>query len=71
MGDDVASYLSRWKPARGTAAPAAAFARQVVTSCGPLSRDRAKCLLWAACKLASWAIGLGMEPVPGCCCTRR
>ena len=63
MGDDVASYLARWKPARGTAA-AAAFARHVVAAAAPGSRDRAKCLLWAACKLAAWAIGLGMEPVP-------
>jgi integrase len=64
MGDDVPSYLSRWKPARGTPAAAAAFARQVVAVAAPGNRDRAKCLLWAACKLASWAAGLGMEPVP-------
>lgn len=64
MGDDVASYLSRWKPARGTPAAAAAFARAVVGAAGPGSQDRAKRLLWAACKLASWAAGLGMEPVP-------
>ena len=65
MGGDVASYLGRWKPARGTPAAAAAFARQVVAAAAPGSRDRAKCLLWAACKLAAWATGLGMEPVPG------
>ena len=65
MGDDVASYLGRWKPARGTPAAAAAFARHVVAAAAPGSRDRARCLLWAACKLAGWAIGLGMEPVPG------
>ena len=65
MGGGVASYLSRWKPSRGTPAAAAVFARQVVAASAPGNRDRAKCLLWAACKLASWAIGLGMEPVPG------
>src|SRR5262249_30621697 len=48
----------------GTPAAAAAFARQVVAVSAPGSRDRAKCLLWAACKLAAWAIGLGMDPVP-------
>jgi hypothetical protein len=65
MGGDVASYLARWKPARGTPAAATDFARAVVAAAGPGGQDRAKCLLWAACKLASWAIGLGMEPVPG------
>jgi integrase len=43
---------------------AAAFARQVVAACGPLGRDRAKNLLWAAGKLAGWAIPLGIDPVP-------
>src|SRR5215472_4524213 len=65
MGGDVASYLARWKPARGTPAAATDFARAVVAAAGPGGQDRAKCLLWAASKLASWAIGLGMEPVPG------
>jgi integrase len=64
MDGGVASYFARWKPARGTPAAAAAFARAVVAAAGPGSQDRGKCLLWAACKLASWAIGLGMEPVP-------
>ena len=65
MDGDVACYLARWTPARGTPAAATDFARAVVTAAGPGGQDRAKCLLWAACKLASWAIGLGMEPVPG------
>src|SRR5215472_15823668 len=64
MGDDAASYPARWKPARGTPAEAAAFARTVVTGCGPLGRDRAKNLLWAASKLAEYGIGRGLEPVP-------
>src|SRR2546430_14190885 len=65
MSDDVASYPARWKPVRGTPAEAAAFARRVVAGCGPLGRDRAKNLLWAAGKLASYGIGLGLDPVPG------
>jgi integrase len=59
-----AGYPARWQPARGTPAQAAAFARQVVAGCGPLSRDRAKNLLWAAGKLAAWGISAGLEPVP-------
>jgi hypothetical protein len=62
---EVACYLARWKPARGTPAAAAAFARQVVAVAAPGNRDRAKCLLWAASKLAGYGIGLGLEPVPG------
>jgi integrase len=65
MDDNVASCLARWKPARGTPEAAAEFARAVVSASAPGSHDRAKCLLWAASKLASWAIPLGMEPVPG------
>jgi len=63
MGSDVASYPARWKPARGTPAEAAAFARTVVAGCGPLGRDRAKSLLWAAGKLAGYGISIGLEPV--------
>ncbi len=59
-----AGYPARWRPSPGTPPQAAAFARQVVAACGPLSRDRAKNLLWAAGKLASYGIGLGLEPVP-------
>lgn len=64
-GGEVAGYLTRWKPAQGTSPTAAAFARSVVAAAGPGSQDRAKCLLWAACKLAGYGIGLGLEPVPG------
>ena len=62
-GDDV-GYPARWRPS-SVPPEAAAFARQVVAGCGPLGRDRAKNLLWAAGKLASWAIPLGLRPVPG------
>lgn len=63
-GSEVAGYLTRWQPAAGTPPAAAEFARAVVTASAPGGRDRAKCLLWASSKLASWAIPLGMEPVP-------
>jgi integrase len=61
--DGVAGYIAAWRP---SAAPprAAAFARQVVTAAAPAGRERAKNLLWAAGKLAGWAIPLGLEPAP-------
>jgi len=43
---------------------AAAFARDVVTRTAPERIDRAKCLLWAAGKLADYGTGLGLEQVP-------
>ena len=60
---DNAGYVAAWRPA-SVPAEAAAFARAAVTGCGPLGRDRAKNLLWAAGKLAGYGIGLGLEPVP-------
>jgi hypothetical protein len=59
-----AGYPARWRPSSMTG-EAAAFARQVVTGCGPLGRDRAKNLLRAAGKLAGYGISTGLEPVPG------
>ena len=43
---------------------AAAFARQVVPAAGPGGRERAKNLLWAAARLADYAIPLGLDPAP-------
>jgi integrase len=43
---------------------AAAFARDVVAQAGPGGQERAKNLLWAAGRLADWATGPGLEPVP-------
>jgi hypothetical protein len=45
--------------------PAAAFARDVITAAGPGGQERATNLLWAAGKLADYAIGLGLDLVPG------
>ena len=59
----MAGYIAAWQPS--SAPPrAAAFARQVVSQAAPAGRDRAKSLLWAAGKLAGWAIPLGLEPAP-------
>ncbi len=59
-----AGYIAAWRPV-SVPGEAAAFARAVVAGCGPLGRGRAKNLLWAAGKLAGWAVPLGLEPVPG------
>jgi integrase len=60
---EVAAYIRQWRPS--SASPrAAAFARDVITATAPGGRERAKNLLWAAGKLADWAIGMGLEPVP-------
>jgi integrase len=59
----VAAYIGRWRPL-SVSAPAAAFARGVVAETAPQGRERAKNLLWAAGKLADYAIGLGLETAP-------
>jgi hypothetical protein len=59
----VAGYIAAWRPS-SVPAEAACFARLVVTAAAPPGRDRAKNLLWAAGRLAGWAIPLGLEPVP-------
>jgi len=60
---DVAAYVGRWRPS-SVSAEAAAFARDVITAVRPGGQERAKNLLWAAGKLADYAIGLGLDPVP-------
>ena len=60
---DVAAYIGRWESS-SVSAQAAAFARDVIIRTGPEGRERAKSLLWAAGKLADYAIGLGLEAVP-------
>ena len=59
----MAAYIRWWQPV-SVPPQTAAFAREVVTQAGPGGRERAKNLLWAAGRLADWAIGLGLEPVP-------
>ncbi|HEX9359397.1 MAG TPA: hypothetical protein VF933_36995 [Streptosporangiaceae bacterium] len=60
---DIAAYIGRWEPS-SVSPQAAMFAREVIAKAGPEGRERAKNLLWAAGKLADYAIGLGLEPVP-------
>jgi integrase len=60
---EVTTYIRRWQPSSVPPA-AAAFARDVIAAAAPDGRERAKNLLWAAGKLADYAIGLGLEAVP-------
>ena len=62
-GAEAAAYIGRWESS-SVSAQAAAFARDVIIRTGPEGRERAKSLLWAAGKLADYAIGLGLEAVP-------
>jgi integrase len=59
----VDGYISRWRPS-SVSPRAAAFARDVIAKAGPEGRERAKNLLWAAGKLAGYAVGLGLEAAP-------
>jgi hypothetical protein len=59
----VAGYIAGWRPAV-VLPPAAAFARAVAAGAGPGTRARANALLWAAARLAAWAVPLGLDPVP-------
>ena len=60
---EVAAYIAQWRPS-SLSPQAAAFARDVIGQVAPEGRERAKNLLWAAGKLADYAIPLGLEPVP-------
>jgi len=66
-GDDggglAAGYIARWRPS-SVSPQAAAFARDVITAVAPDGQERAKNLLWAAAKLADYAVPLGLDPVP-------
>jgi len=62
-GPAAAGYIARWRPS-SVSPRAAAFAREVVMLAGPGGRERAESLLWAAGKLADYAIPLGLEAVP-------
>jgi integrase len=66
-GDDggglAAGYIAGWRPS-SVPPQAAAFARDVISKTGPQGRERTKNLLWAAAKLADYAIPLGLDPIP-------
>jgi len=59
----AAGYIARWRPS-SVSPRAAALARQVVPGAVPGGRERAKNLLWAVARLADYATGLGLDPVP-------
>jgi integrase len=61
--DLVAGYIAAWRPS-SVSPQAAAFARGVIAAVAPAGRERAKNLLWAAAKLADYAIGLGLDAAP-------
>ena len=63
MDAEVAVYIGRWRPS-SVSARAAAFARDVIGQVAPEGRERAKNLLWAAGKLAGYAMPLGLDAVP-------
>ncbi len=63
MDAEVAVYIGRWRPS-SVSAQAAAFARDVIGQVAPQGRERAKNLLWAAGKLADYAMPLGLDAVP-------
>lgn len=60
---EVAGCIAGWRPS-SVSPSAAGFARAVVVQAGPGNRERAKALLWAAGKLADFAITVGLDPVP-------
>ena len=61
--DLIAGYIAAWPPAP-VSGQAAGFARQVAAAAAPPTRARANALLWAAARLAAFAVPRGLEPVP-------
>ena len=59
----MTAVIARWH-SHMVPAEAAVFARQVVSSAGPASRGRAKALLFAASRAASFAVAAGLELRP-------
>ena len=60
---EVAGYITRWQPV-SVSGQAAGFARAVVMAAAPPGRARANALLWAAARLAAFAVPLGLDAVP-------
>ena len=61
--DLAAGYIARWRPS-SLPPQAAAFARDVIAQVAPQEKERAKNLLWAAARLADYAVPLGLDPMP-------
>jgi hypothetical protein len=62
--DVVTSAISSWRP-RSVGAEEEAFAKRVVLACGPVSPVRARSLLWATSRLATFGAGIGLSPSEG------
>jgi hypothetical protein len=60
---EVAAYIGQWRPS-SVSPDAAVFARDVITKACPEGRERAKNLLWAAGRLADYALSLGLDLTP-------
>jgi hypothetical protein len=63
MDAGTGAYLRRWRPS-SVSPQAAAFAREVVAAAQPDGQERAKNLLWAAGRLADYAVPLGLDLTP-------
>jgi hypothetical protein len=61
---EVAAYIGRWRPS-SVSPQAAAFAQDVIAAVAPGGQERAKTLLWAAGRLADYAVSLGLALEPG------
>ena len=59
----VATTIARYSP-KGIEAVAADFARAVVLAVAPASPARARALLWACSRLATWGLAVGLEATP-------
>ncbi len=60
MDDEVTAVVSRWH-SRTVPVEATRFAREVVAQAAPATKDRAKALLFAASRLAGFAVGADVE----------
>jgi hypothetical protein len=56
----VGKVVSSWRPLL-VGDEEAAFARRVVLACAPASASRARSLLWATSRLASFGVGIGLQ----------
>ena len=58
--DEIVATVSSWRPLI-VGDEEAAFARRVVLACAPASASRARSLLWATSRLASFGVGIGLQ----------
>ena len=63
-GGLAAGYIARWRPSSVSPPGGGVRTRDVITAVAPGGRERAENLLWAAARLADYAVPLGLDPVP-------